>query len=49
MGKNNKKIPKRGKIITFEEPAKTKLSKAEIDLSNPVAKYEKEQQDLNGL
>ena len=34
-------MPKRGEIITFEEPAKISYTSSEIDLSNPVAKYEK--------
>ena len=38
-----KKLPKRGDIITFEAPSKTGYSTtSQIDLSNPVAKYEKE-------
>lgn len=36
-------MPKRGEIITFEAPSKVSYSSsAEVDLSNPVAKYEKE-------
>ncbi len=36
-----KKIPERGQIITFEEPSDIASGKAiDLDLSNPVAKYE---------
>ena len=36
-------MPKRGEIITFEAPSKVSYSSsAEVDLNNPVAKYEKE-------
>lgn len=38
-GRTTKTLPKRGEIITFEEPAKITYSASEIDLSNPVAKY----------
>ena len=40
-GRTTKTLPKRGEIITFEEPAKLEYSASEIDLSNPVAQYEK--------
>ncbi len=40
-GRTTKKLPERGQIITFEEPAKTSYSQSEIDQSNPVAKYNK--------
>ena len=40
-GRTTKTLPKRGEIITFEEPAKISYTSSEIDLSNPVAKYEK--------
>ena len=40
-GRTTKKLPKRGQIITFEEPAKTSYTTSEIDFSNPVAKYNK--------
>ena len=39
-GRTTKTLPKRGEIITFEEPAKLEYSSNEIDMSNPVAKYE---------
>ena len=43
INKTLKKLPNRGDIITFEEPTKnTDLS--EIDMENPVAKYENELQ-----
>lgn len=32
-------LPKRGEIITFEEPSKISYTEAEIDLKNPVAKF----------
>lgn len=39
-GRTTRKLPERGKIITFEEPAKITYNASEIDRSNPVAKYE---------
>lgn len=40
-GRTTKTLPERGKIITFEEPDKINYaSQSEIDLENPVAKYE---------
>ena len=38
-GRTTKKLPQRGQIITFEEPAKITYTSSEIDQSNPVAKY----------
>ena len=32
-------MPKRGEIITFEEPDQVTYSASDIDLKNPVAKY----------
>ncbi len=40
-GRTTKTLPKRGEIITFEEPSKLEYSSSEIDESNPIAKYEK--------
>ena len=40
-GRTTHKLPERGQIITFEEPAKLEYSASEIDQSNPVAKYNK--------
>lgn len=40
-GRTTKTLPKRGEIITFEEPAELEYSSSEIDESNPIAKYEK--------
>ena len=40
-GRTTKTLPKRGDIITFEEPIKTNYSATEIDEKNPIAKYEK--------
>ena len=40
-GRTTKTLPQRGQIITFEEPDKINYtSEPEIDLENPVAKYE---------
>ena len=40
-GRTTKTLPQRGQIITFEEPDKINYtSESEIDLENPVAKYE---------
>lgn len=38
-GRTTKTLPKRGEIITFEEPAKITYSASEIDQNNPIAKY----------
>lgn len=35
-------LPKRGDIITFEEPDKIDYRGAQVDLSNPIAKYDDE-------
>ena len=40
-GRTTHKLPERGQIITFEEPAKLEYSASEIDQSKPVAKYNK--------
>ena len=40
-GRTTKTLPKRGQIITFEEPAKTNYTESELDKENPVAKYNK--------
>ena len=39
-GRTTKQLPKKGEIITFEEPSKITYSESEIDNNNPVAKYE---------
>ena len=39
-GRTTKTLPKRGEIITFEEPAKLEYTETEIDKTNPVAQYE---------
>ncbi len=39
-GRTTKTLPKRGEIITFEEPLKTNYTYSEIDEDNPVALYE---------
>lgn len=41
-----KEMPERGDIITFEAPSDTSSSTAEIDLSNPIAKYNNEPQNI---
>ena len=38
--RTTKTLPERGDIITFEEPSKIYYKESEIDLQNPVAKYE---------
>lgn len=43
--RTTKKLPERGQIITFEEPAKITYSASEIDPNNPVAQYK----ERNGL
>ena len=40
-GRTTKTLPKRGQIITFEEPAKTNYTESELNKENPVAKYNK--------
>ncbi len=40
-GRTTKTLPKRGQIITFEEPDKITYSSSEIDKSNPIAQYHK--------
>lgn len=40
-GRTTKKLPDRGEIITFEEPAQITYSISEIDNNNPIAKYKK--------
>ncbi len=37
--RTTKTLPERGKIITFEEPAKITYLASEIDQSNPIAQY----------
>lgn len=39
-GRTTKTLPKRGEIITFEEPAKVRYLESELDNENPVAEYE---------
>ncbi len=38
-GRTTKKLPKRGEIITFEEPYRLSYNVNEIDEENPVAQY----------
>ena len=42
-GRTTKTLPKRGDIITFEEPVKISYNESEIDLKNPVAQFEERQ------
>lgn len=48
--RTTKQMPNRGDIITFEAPsnARYQVSKEDVDLSNPVAKYENEPTSLWG-
>lgn len=39
-GRTTKTLPERGEIITFEEPEQISYTTSEINLENPVAKYE---------
>lgn len=39
LGRTFGVMPKRGEIITFEEPDQTTYSKSDIDLNKPIAKY----------
>lgn len=39
-GRTTKTLPKRGEIITFEEPKELDYTASEIDKSNPIAKYD---------
>ena len=39
-GRTTKTLPKRGEIITFEEPAQISYSSSDIDKNNPLAKYD---------
>ena len=40
--RTRKQLPKRGDIITFEQPSVTYIGEDKVDLSNPVAIYDKE-------
>ena len=40
------KMPERGEIITFEAPSKTYYRADEVDLSNPVAQYNNEPNNI---
>ena len=48
LTKTFNKMPKRGDIITFEEPSKLSYKAEEVDLSNPVAQYTNEPTSLIG-
>ena len=39
-GRTTKTLPKRGEIITFEEPSKVSYNENEINQENPVAQFE---------
>ena len=38
-GRTTKTLPKRGEIITFEEPSKVSYNENEINQENPVAQF----------
>jgi signal peptidase I len=40
LARTTKTMPKRGEIITFEAPSKSRYAVGEADLTNPIAKYE---------
>ena len=40
-GRTTKTLPKRGEIITFEEPEKTSFTRAERENAEPIAQYKK--------
>lgn len=40
-GRTTKTLPKKGQIITFEEPEKTSFTRAEIENAEPIAQYKK--------
>lgn len=48
LTKTFNKMPKRGDIITFEEPSKLSYSEEEVDLSKPIAQYTNEPNSLIG-
>ena len=41
LDRTTKKMPKRGDIITFEQPSVTYIGEDKVDLNNPVAIYDK--------
>ena len=45
-GKTTGEFPERGDIITFEAPSQNQIFEDEVDLTNPVAKYEYEPETL---
>lgn len=45
-GRTIHKMPKRGDIITFEAPSTSKVLQEEVDLNNPIAKYDEEPQGI---
>ena len=45
-GKTTKTMPKKGDIITFEAPSKKLYVSSEVDINNPVAKYENEPENI---
>ncbi len=44
-GRTTKTLPKKGDIITFEEPVKTSFTRAEIENAKPIAQYN----EINGM
>lgn len=48
LTKTAKKMPERGDIITFEAPSMANISIDNVDLKNPVAKYENQPTSILG-
>ena len=46
--RTTKTLPDRGEIITFEAPSKKSFTSSEIDINNPVARYEDEPTNIFG-
>ena len=46
LGRTTKTLPERGDIITFEAPSKTRYTINELDIENPIAKYENEPKNI---
>ena len=45
-GRTTKKMPERGDIITFEAPTVNIVMKENVDLENPIAKYENQPEGI---
>lgn len=46
LSRTLKEMPERGDIITFEAPSKVSVTADEVDMSNPVAIYNKEPKNI---